>query len=90
MFCSVKSDEGNDAVPHLSLRELNTFACSLRQVPMRSMQHVLVGNKKRLALASRDHKRGVSERFFPFILHACECCMAKLNMCALLKIAARY
>jgi len=25
MFCSVKSDEGNDAVPHLSLRELNIY-----------------------------------------------------------------
>jgi len=45
MFCSVKTDEGNDAALHLSLREL---ACPLSQVPIRSMQHVLIANKKRL------------------------------------------
>jgi len=27
---------------------------------------------------TRDQKRGVRERFQPFIFHACECCMAKL------------
>jgi len=38
------------AVLHLSLRSLNIHlpAFPLRQVPIRSMQHVLVANKKRL------------------------------------------
>jgi len=37
MFCSVKTDEGNDAVLDHSLRSLN--ACPLRQVSIRSMLH---------------------------------------------------
>jgi len=35
------------------------------------------------ALAARDQKRGVRERFFPFILHEYECCMTSLYVCAI-------
>jgi len=45
IFYSVKTDEGKDAVLYFSLWSL---ACPLRQVPIKSMQHVLVANKKRI------------------------------------------
>ena len=72
------------AVLHFSFRSLNIHfpAFPLRQVPMRSMQHALVANEKRLVQgfknAVANRKRGVRERFLPFIFHAHECCMAKL------------
>jgi len=38
MFCSVKTDEGSDgSVSSLSQVTQHTFACSLRQAPIRSM-----------------------------------------------------
>jgi len=59
----------------------------IRQVPIRSMQHVLVSNKKRLVQglkmrsrtrAARPKTRSVRTLFLPFIFHAYECCMANL------------
>jgi len=55
MFCSVKTDKGNDAVLHLSLRSLNIhFACPLTQVPIRSIKHVLVAKKKRVVQGCKN------------------------------------
>jgi len=49
MFCSVKTDEGNDAALHLSLRSPNVhLRIPLRQVPIRPMQHIMEANKKGL------------------------------------------
>jgi len=87
MFCSVKADEGNDAVLHLS-GHLTYICMPLRQVPIRSMQHVLAANKKCLvqgyknavAHSSRVTKNVESAKvFLPFIPQAYECCMAKLT-----------
>ena len=51
MFCSVKTDEGYDgSTSSLSQVTYYTFACSLRHVPIRSMQHVLVISKTKKRL----------------------------------------
>jgi len=90
MFCSVKTDEGNDAsASSLSHVTQHTFACPLRHVPIRSMKHALVANKKRLVQESKNavaYSRLVTKNleyenvFLPFIFDAYECCMTKL-MC---------
>jgi len=63
------------------------------------MQNVLVVNRKRLVQGCKnavEHSRRMTKNveyaniFLPVIFHAYGCCMAKLNMCVLLKIAARY
>ena len=99
VFCSVKTDEGNDgSASSLSLSGQHTFACSLRQVPIRSMQQVLVTNKQRPVQGLENavaHLRRTTENvecanvFLPFFsciwtLHGNGC------MCALLQIAVRY
>ena len=56
MFCSVKADEGNDAVLQLS-GHLTYICMPLRQVPIRSMQHVLAANKKRLVQGAKMRSR---------------------------------
>jgi len=77
MFCSVKTDEGNDgSASSLSQVTWHTFACPLRQDPIRSMQHVSVANKKRLVQGCKNavaHSRRVTKNlecaniFSPYI-----------------------
>jgi len=54
IFCSVKPDEGNDGSASPLSRHLTYIACSLRKVPIRSMQPVLVANKKRLVQGCKN------------------------------------
>jgi len=86
LFCSVKTDESNDALLHLS-GHLTCICMSLRQVPIRSMQHVLSANKKRLVQGWKNavaHSSRVTKNvecakvLLPSIPQAYECCMAKL------------
>ena len=54
-----------------------TFACPLRQVPIRSLQHVWCKNV--VAYLRRATKYvECANVFLPLIFHAYECCMAKL------------
>ena len=76
----MKTDEGNDAsASSLSHVTQHTFACPLRHVPIRSMKHALVANKKRLVQESKNAV-AYENVFLPFIFDAYECCMTKL-MC---------
>jgi len=88
MLCSVKTDEGNDgSASSLSGHLKHTFVCPLRQVPIRSMQRVLVANTKHLVQECKhavEHSRRETKNvecanvLLCFILRAYECCMRKL------------
>jgi len=97
MFCTVKTDEGNGgSASSLFQVTWHTFACSLRQVPIRSMQHALVANKKRLVqgcnitVALSRPKTWSARMFFAFYISFMWMLYGKAYMCALVKIAARY
>jgi len=86
-FFLVKTDENCDAsASSLSQVTQHTFACSFRQVPIKSMEHAFVTSttKKHLVqgcknAAARSHcvTKNVewTNVFLLFILHAYECCM---------------
>ena len=108
MFCSVKTDEGNDgSASSLSLRSfyIHLPAFPLRQVPIRSMQHVFVTNKKRLVQGCKNalaHSRRATENvecanvfYLLYFIHlnavwqSLYVCAAK-NWCALLTFIENF